>query len=508
MDRSRRWRIGAGWRASSVGITVVAALFAVALRMPFVSVPLAPDEGGYLLVASHWHDDGPFSYGRIFVDRPPILLLLFRLASWWGGTVALRLIGCVMVVVLVAAAGWAGWLIGGRRGSRWSVCTGAALMSTPLLGTHEIDGELLAAPWVTLSCALLLRSLQPSERRWQPQILALAAGMSGTLAVLVKQNFVDGLVFAAVVLVTHRLSGRDPPTRALRLLGAVAFGAAIPLPVAAAWASTSGSGLGGLLYAMYGFRSDALRVVLSHSLLAPIQRAQGLGVMTVGSGILLITLAFVFSRGWTRSDPVVVGTTGLFVTATASVTLGGSYWSHYLIQFVPAVTLASALMSRRAAALLWAPRAAVTTVLLSSLASSGGAMATPQASTEDALNAAVVKWLSGAAHPHDSLLITYGHATIFYETGLRPAYPFVWTLPMRTLDPGLAQLQRRIVGPHPPVWLLEWSSLDTWSLAPTGSLPATVDAHYRQVQNVCGVHVLLHNGLHRSIPAAPPCPAM
>ena len=333
-------------------------------------------------------------------------------------------------------------------------------MTTPLLGTHEIDGELLAAPWVMLSCALLLRALQPCAHRWQSLMVAMAAGMSGTLALLVKQNFVDGLVFAAVVLVALRLSGRGSPIRPSELFAAGALGATIPLAAATFWASTSGSGLSGLLYAVYGFRSDAVRVVLSQSMLAPVQRAQGLAVLVVDSGMLLVVLAFVFSPRGTRKDPVAVAIGVMFVTAAASVALGASYWSHYLIQFVPAVALASAQLSRSARPSLWAPRVAVTIVVVSSLVSSGGAMGASQVSSEDERSAAVVAWLSDSARPHDSLLITYGHGTIFYETGLRPSYPFVWTLPMRTLDPGLSLLRDQIGGPHAPVWLLEWSSLD------------------------------------------------
>ncbi len=497
----------ARWWLGPVGSTLTAVTLAVALRLPFLSVPLAPDEGGYLLVASHWHDEGPFSYGRLFVDRPPLLLLVFRLADWWGGAVALRLIGCFLVATMVAAAAWAGWMIGGRRGVRWSAFTTAALMSTPLLGTHEIDGELLAAPWVMLSCALLLGAVRLNAPRRQIYSLALAAGMSGALAVLVKQNFVDGLVFAAVVLVTMRRSGGSSTARTISLLGAVAGGAVIPLGAAAVWAATSGSGLGGLGYAVYGFRSDALRVVLSQSLAAPIRRAQDLGVLAVLSGILLVAVAFALSRTWAGKEPVALGIGVMFATAAVSVALGGSYWSHYLLQLVPAAALGTARMSRGAPPSLKAPRVAVSIVLLSSLASSGTALASPQASSEDALTTTVAGWLSRAARPHDSLLITYGHATTYYESGLPPSYPFVWTLPMRTLDPGLALLRHQVTEPDGPVWLLEWSSLDSWSLAPPGSLPAVADAHYRQVQDVCGVRVFLRDGLQRSIPAAPACAA-
>src|SRR4051794_27298590 len=58
---------------------VVLCLVGVLVRVPFVPRPLRNDEGGYLLIARHWHTGGRFLYGDYFVDRPPLLVLLFRI---------------------------------------------------------------------------------------------------------------------------------------------------------------------------------------------------------------------------------------------------------------------------------------------------------------------------------------------------------------------------------------------------------------------------------------------
>ena len=54
------------------------------VRVTYVLRPLRNDEGGYLLVARQWHSGGEFLYGDYFVDRPPLLLLVFRAAALTG----------------------------------------------------------------------------------------------------------------------------------------------------------------------------------------------------------------------------------------------------------------------------------------------------------------------------------------------------------------------------------------------------------------------------------------
>jgi hypothetical protein len=54
----------------SVVLTVLVGLL---LRLPFTCRPAYPDEAGYLLVARHWRSGGPWLYGMLWVDRPPLL---------------------------------------------------------------------------------------------------------------------------------------------------------------------------------------------------------------------------------------------------------------------------------------------------------------------------------------------------------------------------------------------------------------------------------------------------
>ncbi len=496
-----------GWLGSPLVAIAVASTLAVAARVPFVGDPASPDEGGYLVVAAQWHSGGPFSYGSLFVDRPPALLAVFRLASVLGGVEPLRWLGCAFVVLAVAAAGWSGSLVGGRRGAWWSAGVTAALMTSPMLGAHAVDGELLAAPLVLLSCACLLQSLHLPRQDWRPAGWALLAGISGTLAVLVKQNFVDGLVFATVVLAVSALSSQARGRDLVRPAIGWALGVVATLGAVLLWAWLSGPGIGALLYATYGFRSDATHVVMDYSLNAPGQRLRALASATVLSGLLGLALVFVSSYWrWNRLNAAALGAAAMLVSSFAGVMLGLSYWMHYLIQFVPALALATAVLSRREGALRQVARLAVGYVLVASLVPTVTALASSGTSASARTDTVVDDWLAAAARRGDSLVVTYGRANVTYETGLRPAYRYLWSLPLRTLDPQLTQLVREINGPTPPVWVVEWADFNTWGLDQAGDLSAAVDGHYREVQTVCGVHIFLHDAVRRSLPPAPSCP--
>jgi hypothetical protein len=103
----------------------------VLLRLPFVSAPLSPDEGGFLVLARQWHADGPGGslYGRYWVDRPPLLVATFRLADALGGVIALRLIGALAAAVAVVAVGATVHRLSGPRPAVWAsaVACGEAL---------------------------------------------------------------------------------------------------------------------------------------------------------------------------------------------------------------------------------------------------------------------------------------------------------------------------------------------------------------------------------------------
>lgn len=80
---------------------VGALVLTVLLRVPWFGTPLGNDEGGLAYVADAGHGGGPFLYGDYFIDRPPLLLAVFRFAAETGGTATVRTVGVFAALVVV-----------------------------------------------------------------------------------------------------------------------------------------------------------------------------------------------------------------------------------------------------------------------------------------------------------------------------------------------------------------------------------------------------------------------
>ena len=55
-----------------------------------------------------------------------------------------------------------------------------------------------------------------------------------------------------------------------------------------------------------------------------------------------------------------------------------------------------------------------------------------------------------AAEPGDTLVVFGGHAEIQLASGLPSPYPYLWSLPMRTLDPEYAELRALLASTRAP----------------------------------------------------------
>ena len=64
------------------------------------------------------------------------------------------------------------------------------------------------------------------------------------------------------------------------------------------------------------------------------------------------------------------------------------------------------------------------------------------------------------AHPDDTILVLYGAPEVVRASGLDSPYPYLWSLPIRTLDPELAQMLATMRGPDAPVWIVQRGRLD------------------------------------------------
>ena len=485
---------------------MLAALLAAAAWIPFLRFPLGSDESGFLLLARHWHH-GTSLYGNYWVDRPPLLLWLFALAGHLsaatpvaGGIAApgVKVLGAGATAASVVLAALLTRVVGVPEptGSAWSVWTRRAavwlvvlLLISPHLGMPEVDGELLALPFVLaglLCLVVVLRAGRSSTAAAAPGstgrtvLVAAAAGAFGMGAALVKQNVIDVFVFAGVAWVVA-LTGQSRRTRGVWVsMVAFVLGASAALGAALAGAAARGTSPAGLWGAVVVFRFRATAVIGSSASSDTSQRLGHVLVAAVQSGaaaLLVITVALVLSsasrrgRGVPRNaadggpDLVAPDLTWPVIALVAwevcGVVLGGSYWLHYLTGLVPGLVLLVCITPPGR----WAGRLLVACLGYATVANlwvwTQHATGPPAAS----IDTPVISYLRAHAAATDGVVVAFGHPDIVAGAGLDSPYPELWSLPARVRDPALSGLRRVLAGPHAPRWVVVGgSSLATWGV--------------------------------------------
>ncbi len=497
---------------------VAAACLATAVaHAMFLSTRLGDDEGGFLAVAQHWGVPGRYLYGPLWVDRPPGLIAVLALAAHLGPYGA-RIVALAVAVALVAAAGWAAAAVR-RRASGWGAWTAFAFACSPLIGAQQLNGELVASAAVMTSVAATMHALYGAHRPRHSRALGLLAGGMALAAVLTKQNFLDALVFAAVLLTGTAVTSRRRRVDAVKVAGWFTLGALTAAGTVLWWASAQHR-LGAMLYAMYGFRADAAAVMASWSFHAPLTRLDNLAVAGVLCGLLVVmTVAFATNvRRLRRPDPLTLAIAAATVSALAGIAAGGNYWSHYLIALIPMTSLAAALtvtappmgpdgtagspVARQGHRIL-----RVLVVVTVALTAGTAVVVAYRDVRAPSTVAATARWIADSARPGDTLTVAYTHANVLQASGLAPAYPYAWSLPLRTLDPNLVLLSDRLRAADGPTWFLQWDQEHAWGLDANGALDSALQQHYHVAAIICGHQVWLRDTAARVL-ARVPSPAL
>jgi hypothetical protein len=457
------------------GSVPVVAIAAALLWLPNVLRPLSSDEGGFLLVASQW-SPGTSLYGNYWVDRPPLLIGLFQLADAGGGRIALRILGLLAVVVSVLLAGRIGRLAAPRTRSAplLVAATAAVFVTTPLFGASEVDGELLAVPWVLGGMLCVLHALVATGRRRSLAWWA-AAGAGAMAAPLVKQSMVEVFVMAAVVvgwLVVRRRYAVAGAATAAFAAGAVAL-----LGTVLVWAAVHGTDPAGLWDAVVVFRADAAAIISKESSSTTSQRAAGLAVSFLASGaVVVLAAAFLpgVGRRMRHAGDSVLPDVRLLAGAVLAweligVALGGSYWLHYLIGTVPGLVLAAAAVAtHRPARARWVAIALTYGTVVSLVATLGLVVHDRDVPSD----AAVAAYLTAHERPGDTGVVAFGDPAILENAHLTSPYPELWSLPVRVRDPGLSEFTRILESGDRPSWVVvSGTSLATWGVDATAAQP-------------------------------------
>lgn len=428
--------------------------------------------------------------------RPPLLLAVFSVARAAGGLPAPRLLGLLAAAVLVASAADLGRTLGGTAGCWWAGTTALVLQASPLLAAPQVDGELLGLPLVLLACAVGLRALSgPRRPAWLP---VLAAGVLSGCAVLVKQDLEDPLVLLAVVLVALVVRRELSLPRGGALLAALGGGAALPLAVAVGTSSRWGGGPALVWSDVIAFRARALPVLDAMQSTGAGLRQRDLLLAALASGALPLLACLlaraVQGRAWGPSGAV-QGVLALALFEGLSMAAGRGGWLHYLVQGVPSAAAAAGLLAGgpRDRLRRWSGgtvAAAALSCLLAVAVTAPAALA-EGCGTQESGARVVSGWLAAHARPGDSAVAVDDPVNVLGDSGPRPAYPYLWVLAQRTLDPQLVRLGSAVTGPGRADWVVRALRPRPWSATADRAVQQALAAGYSPVDVLCG-HQVLH----------------
>ena len=194
----------------------VALLATVGLRLLYLGFPLGIDEGGVAFIAKAWGTGHGSLYGAYWLDRPPLLVALYKLAVT-GGATGIRVLGIVAALALVAVTTVVTRAVAGERAARIAAVLSAGLASSIALAAVYTPSELLAAVPAAGSIGCLVAAHRRGQARW-----LVGAGLLAVAAALIKQSFLDAGFAGAVFLIASSVprAGRGcagpPPTRPAR----------------------------------------------------------------------------------------------------------------------------------------------------------------------------------------------------------------------------------------------------------------------------------------------------
>jgi len=460
-------------RRRTVAVLGGALLLTFVVRMLYLGVPLGIDEGGVAFIAKAWGSGHGSLYGAYWLDRPPLLVALYKVAGA-GGATGIRVLGMLAALALIALTTVVTRAVAGDRAARIAAVLSAGLSCSFALASIFTPGELLAAVPACASVGCIVAAERNGQARW-----LAGAGVLAVVAVLIKQSFLDAGFAGVVFLLAHSLHERRP---ALRWTAAYAAGALVPVAAVGVWLLAAHVSPGSLVYALFGIRIHALHVLAASHL--PLQvRVRRLFGPAVASG-LAVVLVIAPGGIWTlRGNRVLATTLAAWSAAgVAGVLAGGTYWAHYMIQLVaPASLLAGAALARirpAGGALVAGALAAVT------LASTVGALPRARTAQERRGVLTTARYLRRHARPGDTEYVMYARANVDYYAGLPSPYPYAWSLLVRTHPGAHARLLRLLHSPQRPTWIVGWQAPNAWRLDPHGSIAAALKHHYRVVARI------------------------
>jgi 4-amino-4-deoxy-L-arabinose transferase-like glycosyltransferase len=493
-------------RSSARRLLVPLCLIVVLVRATYVLRPLRNDEGGYLLAARQWRGGGEFMYGDYFVDRPPLLMLLFKVASLTEWDQAIRVLAIPFVLLFVLAGWRAGTLLGGPAGGRWAAVVAAGIMCSPAMAAEQADGELFGAALVMAALALALSAwnADSATRRFG---WAVAAGAVAAAAPLIKQSLLEGLLLLTGLVVLGHWSQGAARRRALLVGGGSLLGALLVCSLFVVWLAAAHIAPADAWHDLVGSRGVAFDTLWSTSPDDNIRRAGQLLVLGSITGLLPVVVTWLLAarRGPGRGTVEVKLITPLLVFGVVGIASGGAYWPAYLLQLAPAAVLAAGAMAPSISApgawMRGFSRVIVVAAVVGTLVSGVVYATVPSAWSSQRTG----EWLADSKAASDTGFVAYGLPSVLEAADVPSPYPHLWSAAMRSEDPEQLRLRATLAGPTAPTWIVQVNGLNAWGIDDRSRLRDLIRQRYRIVAEICGHRVWLRQDVTRDLAAPPRC---
>ncbi|MDQ3703034.1 MAG: glycosyltransferase family 39 protein [Chloroflexota bacterium] len=313
-------------------------LISVGLRLPFLSVPLITDEGGYAYIA-YWMGRGLALYRDLWFDRPQGIFLVYAaiLNAFGDSTEAIRLAAALYNGGTTVLLGLLGIRLFGRLAGLGAAAIFAVASASPAIEGFTANGELF------MNLPVVLSLLLAAQRRLVPAGVALA------LAMAIKPTALPAAAPALLALLVTdaawQTGARDRSGALARLAGGFLLGLA---PFAGHGLAT---GAQTYWYAVVGFRVQAHS---AFSVGSPLIGELWRTAPTVVAALLPVWLLAFYGlagRGGRGGRGAAVAV-AFAVGSLAGAAAGGYWYWHYYAGLVPPLAL---LAGAGAARLLEAP---------------------------------------------------------------------------------------------------------------------------------------------------------
>jgi 4-amino-4-deoxy-L-arabinose transferase-like glycosyltransferase len=471
-------------------VVVGLALGTIALRLPYLDVPISADEGGYA-TAAYWWARGDTLYENITITRPQGIFVVFRLIDALGlGTVrGIHLFAAAWVALAMLALFWLVARLWGRAVALAAAVLFAVVMATPWMQGYSANAELFMTLPLLLGLGALLRSDDSPLGDRRALAWIAASGLAGAVALLLKPSGVALLPLAALWLARRWRVERAAPRRWLLAEGMLLLGwAAGLLPALVHGLLTAPDRyLGAVIFYRVG-QDSLIGGALSHQIDYFLTNTFYL----VGHLPILLFAPFGLALAAHDGDRRARAFLALWLlTALGGTALGGNWFLHYYQQLLPPLAIATVLTGRRLLRLpISLPRfagaclaALALLVVLLPVARGFVAGVDPRdlPEWEPGVSAAapVAAYLAANTAPADTIYVAYDHADIYYLAQRRPAARWLHFRELRWTPGAFDEQVARIADPATaPRYIVGAQAFDRFGFDPGGTLRAVVARDY------------------------------